>query len=61
MCTAGDEVSEPKPIILYETSSPVRLAKLSEKNPLQKAKKCQTLKVCGCSLLTEVVHRALSG
>ena len=38
MCTAGDEVSEPKPIILYETSSPVQLAKLSEKNLYKKPK-----------------------
>lgn len=59
MCTLRDEVSEPKLIILYETSSPFQVAELSEKIWYKKPK-YRTLKDCSCSLLTEVVHRALS-
>lgn len=49
-----------KSIILYETSSPLQLAELSEEKIWSKKPKCHALKVCSCSLLTEVVNRGCS-
>lgn len=53
--TVCDEVSDPKPLILWEAPSP-QLAELSENS----GTKSQNVTHYKCSLLAEAVHRALS-